>query len=73
MSVPLRPLPDHDPLKVAEVAAAFGCDPRLVHHGLRRGQFPNAFRTPGSGPGPGRWRIPRADVLEVGRQLGVWP
>jgi hypothetical protein len=69
MSVPLRPLPDHDPLKVAEVAAAYGCGERAVLHWLGRGRFPGAFRTP---IGRGRWRIPRKDALEVGRQLGVF-
>ena len=72
MSVPLAPLPDHDPLKVREVADAYGCGPRAVLTWLGRGRFPGAFRTllP---PGRGRWRIPRADVIEVGRELGVWP
>jgi predicted ArsR family transcriptional regulator len=73
MSVPLRPLPDHDPLKVAEVAAALGCAERAVQEHLARGRFPGAFRTLTGVAGRGRWRIPRADVIEVGRQLGVWP
>jgi hypothetical protein len=69
MSVPLRPLPEHlDLLKPREVAAAYGCQERAVQDWLGRGRFPGAFHTPG-----GHWRIPRADVLAVGRQLGVWP
>jgi excisionase family DNA binding protein len=68
MSVPLRPLPEYlDPLKVAEVAAAYGISRRAVQTWLARGQFPGASHTPG-----GHWRIPRADVIAVGRQLGVW-
>jgi hypothetical protein len=71
VSTPLRPLPEHlDPLKVAEVAAAYGCGQHIVTNWLARGRFPGAFRTPA---GRGRWRIPRADVIAVGRQLGVWP
>jgi hypothetical protein len=69
----LRPLPEYiDPLKVAEVAAAYGCGKRVLLVWLARGRFPNAFQTP-TDNGRGHWRIPRADVLEVGRQLGVWP
>ncbi|HTE70461.1 MAG TPA: helix-turn-helix domain-containing protein [Actinomycetes bacterium] len=68
MSVALRPLPDYlNPLKPREVAAAYGVDRRCVIDWLGRGRFPGAFRTPG-----GRWRIPRADVIEIGRELGVW-
>jgi excisionase family DNA binding protein len=68
VSVPLRPLPDHlDPLKVAEVSAAFGISRRAVQAWLAAGEFPGASHTPG-----GHWRIPRADVIAVGRQLGVW-
>jgi hypothetical protein len=71
MSVPLRPLPEYlDPLKVAEVAAAYGCGERALLTHLAQGRFPRAFRTPS--PGRGQWRIPRADVIAVGRQLGVW-
>jgi hypothetical protein len=73
MSTPLRPLPEHlDPLKVAEVAAAYGCGHHCVHDWLARGRFPGAFQTPADN-GRGHWRIPRADVIAVGRQLGVWP
>ena len=67
VSVPLRPLPDHDPLKPREVAAAYGVQPRCVQDWLARGRFPGAFRTPG-----GRWLVPRAAVVAVGRELGVW-
>jgi predicted site-specific integrase-resolvase len=68
MSVPLRPLPDHDPLKPSEVAAAYGVRDHIVTNWLARGRFPGAFRTPG-----GRWRIPRVAVIAVGRELGLWP
>ena len=72
MSVPLRPLPDHvDPLTAREGAAAFGCGEGAVLLWLRRGRFPGAFQT-STDNGRGHWRIPRAAVIEVGRQLGVW-
>ena len=71
--IPLRPLPDLDPLKPAEVAAAIGMRrDTLVRH-LRAGNVPGAFRNPGEGAGPGRWRIPHATAVQLGRELGVWP
>jgi Helix-turn-helix domain len=73
MSILLAPLPDHDPLKPHEVAAALGLSDKQMTYHLRRGRFPGAFRTPGQGAGPGRWRIPRDSVIAVGRELGVWP
>jgi hypothetical protein len=71
MSVPLRPLPDLDPLKPSEVAAAYGLSHRAVLVWLGQGRFPGAIQTP-TDNGRGHWRIPRADVLAVGRELGVW-
>lgn len=73
MSTPLRPLPDLDPLTATEAAAALGIKHDVLTRHLRLGRFPGAFRTLGLGSGPGDWRIPHAAVLEVGRELGVWP
>lgn len=73
MSIRLKPLPDHDVLRTSEVAAAFGVSDRIVLQAAVDGRFPGAFRTLGLHGGPGNWRIPRAAVLAVGRELGVWP
>lgn len=70
MTRPLQPLPDHDPLKAGEVAAAYGCGIGAVEQWARRGRFPGAFRTLGIRQ-QGRWRIPREDAVAVGRELGV--
>lgn len=75
----LHPLPDHDPLKVGEVAAALGVKYRTVLVWLGDGQFPGAFRNPGEN-GPGHWRIPRKAaeavrmrMAEEGARAGLEP
>lgn len=71
MTHPLQPLPDHHILRTSEVAAAFGCGVGTIERVLKQGRFPGAFRTPGMGKGPGRWRIPREAAVKVGRGMGV--
>ena len=68
---PLEPIPDHELLKAPEAAAALGMDVNAFRRHLKAGRFPGAFRTPGMSLGPGRWRIPRADVVKVAVELGV--
>ena len=72
MSTLLAPLPDHDPLKVSEVAAALGMGRRIILVWLHDGRFPGAFRNPGEN-GPGHWRIPHATAAAVRAELGIEP
>ena len=71
MSTPLRPLPDLDPLTAHEVALALGVSQRHILEHARRGRFPGAYHLPAINGHPGRWRIPHAAAVKVGRQMGV--
>lgn len=73
MTFPLRPLPDHDPLKASEVGRALGITPSVLRRHLAQGRFPGAFHTRGGYTDRGHWRIPHAVAVQVGRELGVWP